>query len=95
MALARAAHWTPKLDGLGARLKVFGGLSSRSPRQLQQLLWSLAVLNHAPVSLLNPNRPLQLQRGAHSVFFLGEQNDNTVLTLSHHVYSRQCPAPLQ
>ena len=63
-ALAEARHWTPQLDGLGARLKALGGLPSRSPKQYSRLLWSFAVLNHAPPSVLNPNRPLKLQQGA-------------------------------
>lgn len=63
-ALAKAAHWTPKLDSICARLQAAGGLTSMRPQDCARMLWGLAILNHAPSALFPPGGGFRQLRGA-------------------------------
>ena len=56
-ALAKASHWTPKLEAATARLSSMGGLPSLLPSQIVRLLWALAIQNYAPPALFSTGSP--------------------------------------
>lgn len=60
-ALAKASHWTPKLEAATVRLSKRGGLPSLQPFMVVKLLWALAVLYYAPPALFS--RASQQLRG--------------------------------
>ncbi len=56
-ALAEVTPWTPKVADLAEALKLRGGLNCLPMFNVTSLLWSFAVLDYNPASLLTDTLP--------------------------------------